>query len=139
MSTYAIRLVHVFSIIVLLAGSCVEAKAFADDKEKPLTVKEAIEKVDQKVYVEVTIRAAKNRLEKRGEIYLDSEADFHDRNNLATVIMHEGAESFEKAGIKDPAEHFKGKKIRVRGKLIIKDEVRRIEVTDAKQIELVKE
>lgn len=139
MSRDAFRSAKWLAALVLLVISTPCAIAFDDEKEKPLTAKEAIEKVDQNVFVEFTIRAAKNRLEKRGEIYLDSEADFHDRNNLATVITREGAESFEKAGVKDPAEHFKGKKIRVRGKLIIKDEVRRIEVTDAKQIELVKE
>jgi hypothetical protein len=53
--------------------------------------------------------------------------------------MREGAESLQKSGVADAAEHFRNEKIRVRGTVIIKDEVRRIEVTDAKQLESVKE
>src|SRR5262249_20657215 len=42
---------------------------------------EARKKVGKKVTVEMTVKAAKNRLEKRGEIYLDSEEDFKDAKN----------------------------------------------------------
>lgn len=123
----------------LVALAALQATLLADDKEKPITPIQALEKVDQEVFVELKIVTTKDRLEKRGEIYLDSQADFRDRNNLAIVITREGAESLQKANIKDPAAHFKDKKIRVRGKVIIKDDVRRIEINEARQIELVKE
>jgi hypothetical protein len=93
--------------------------------------------VDKEVWVEVTIKAAKNRLEPRGEIYLDCEEDFRDEKNLATVITRAGAEAFKRQGVEDPAEYFRGKTIRVRGKVIIKEERPRIEVEDPKQIEVV--
>ena len=48
--------------------------ADAEDN-KPLTPVEAIKKVNEKVVVEMQVKATKNRLEKRGEIYLDSEEE----------------------------------------------------------------
>jgi hypothetical protein len=98
---------------------------------------EAIKKVNEKVTVEMVVKASKNRLEKRGEIYLDSEQDFRDEKNLAIVITKVGAPRFKDAGIDDPAAHFKGKTIQVQGTLIIKDNRPRIEVDDPKQIQIV--
>src|SRR5207248_5385733 len=92
--------------VVLLVRSI----AAADDK--PLTPVEARGKVGEQITVEMTVRASKDRLHKRGEIYLDSEADFHDAKNFAVVITKSGAASLQKAGIANPAAHFKGKVIR---------------------------
>jgi hypothetical protein len=106
--------------------------------DKPLSPEEAIKKVNKKVTVEMLVKASKNRLEKRGEIYLDSEADFHDPKNLGIVITKAGAAKFAEAGIKEPASHFKNKTIRVTGTVVIKDKLPRIEVDDPKQIVIVK-
>jgi hypothetical protein len=76
-------------------------------------------------------------LEKRKEIYLDSEEDFRDPKNLAIVINVDGAATFKKAGIDDPAEHFKGKTIRVNGIVTKENDRPRIVVEDAKQIRIV--
>jgi len=121
------------ALSLLLLGSMVSR---ADDK--PLSPEEAIKKVNEKVTVEMTVKASKNRLEKRGEIYLDSEEDFHDAKNLGIVITKPGAARFAEAGVKEPAGHFKGKTIRVVGTVIIKEERPRIEVDDPKQISIVK-
>jgi hypothetical protein len=108
----------------------------ADDK--PLTPAEAIKKVDQKVVVQMLVKASKNRLEKFKEIYLDSELDFKDEKNLAIVITLDGAAKFKEAGIDEPAGHFKDKTIRVTGTVTLKENRPRIEVNDPKQIEEVK-
>ena len=105
--------------------------------EKPLTAVEARAKAGEMVYVELTIQNAKNFLADRGAIYLDSEKNFRDEKNIAITITKAGAAELKKAGIEDPAEHFKGKTVRVRGTLNLKDKVARIEVKEAKQIELV--
>lgn len=109
--------------------------AKADDA-KPLTPVEAIDKINETVLVLMEVKATKNRLEKRGEIYLDSKEDFRDDDNLGVVITKVGAAKFKEAGIDDPAQHFKGKTIRVRGKVVIKEDRPRIEIDDPKQIEL---
>jgi DNA/RNA endonuclease YhcR with UshA esterase domain len=117
--------------LVLLVG----AIAAADDK--PLTPAEARGKVGEKITVEMTVRASKDRLQKRGEIYLDSEVAFHDAKNFAVVITKAGAASLKKAGVTDPATHFKGKVIRASGTVKEVDEIPRIEIDDAKQIQVV--
>jgi DNA/RNA endonuclease YhcR with UshA esterase domain len=106
------------------------------DDAKPLTPVEAIDKINETVLVLMEVKATKNRLEKRGEIYLDSKEDFRDDDNLGVVITKSGAARFKEAGIDDPAQHFKGKTIRVRGKVVIKEDRPRIEIDDPKQIEL---
>ena len=122
-------------------ATCVTVFAFVmaaqADKDKPLSPVDAIKKVNEKVTVEMTVKASKNRLEKRGEIYLDSEDDFHDPKNLGIVITKTGATAFAKAGVEEPAGHFKGKTIRVTGTVIIKEKRPRIEVDEPKQIDLV--
>jgi hypothetical protein len=105
--------------------------------DKPLSPVEARKKVGASVTVEMTVRAAKDRLEKRGEIYLDSEEDFKDEKNFAVVITKAGAAKLKEAGIDDPAEHFRGKTIRATGTVKEVEKVPRIEVDDAKQIQVV--
>ncbi len=110
----------------------------AADEPKPLGPVEARKRVGETIVVEMEVKAAKDRLEKRGEIYLDSEEDFRDEKNFAVVITRKGAESLRAAGIADPAEHFRGKPIRASGEVKKVDDVPRIEIDDAKQIRLVK-
>ena len=117
---------------VCLAGPFVAA---ADDK--PLTPAEAIKQVNKQVTVEMLVRSSKNALAKRHEIYLDSEENFRDEKNLAVVITEDGAGKFKDSGIDDPAEHFKGKTIRVTGTVTLKEERPRIEVSDPKAIRLI--
>jgi DNA/RNA endonuclease YhcR with UshA esterase domain len=118
-------------VLAALAG-CAALALAADDK--PLGPAEARKKVGKKVTVEMTVKAAKDRLEKRGEIYLDSEEDFKDEKNFAVVITKKGAASLREAGIADPAAHFKGKKIRATGKVKEVSDVPRVEIDDARQI-----
>jgi hypothetical protein len=120
------RLAVVIVAIIACRGVAAEDKA--------LTPVEARKKVRGKVTVEMTVRAAKDRLQKRGEIYLDAEADFRNDKNFAIVITRAGAASLKQAGIDNPAEHFKDKKIRATGTVKEVDKVPRIEIEDATQI-----
>src|SRR3974377_15234 len=121
----------VSSLFLFVGGFLVLGSAGSQD-EKPLTSVEAIKKVNKKVLVQMQVRAAKNRLEKRGEIYLDSEEDFRDEKNLGNLLTKIGVEKCKKKGVDDPAVHFKGKIIRVRGTVIIKENRPRIEVDEPK-------
>jgi DNA/RNA endonuclease YhcR with UshA esterase domain len=104
---------------------------------QPLSPAEARKKVGQTITVEMIVKAAKDRLEKRGEIYLDAELDFRDEKNFAVVITKAGAAKLKDAGINDPADHFKDKKIRATGLVKEVDMIPRIEIDDAKQIRIV--
>ncbi len=109
----------------------------APTEDKPLSPAEARKKVGESVTVEMTVKAAKDRLEKRGEIYLDAEEDFRDEKNFAVVITKAGAASLKEAGIDDPAAHFKGKKVRATGTVKEVEKVPRVAIDDAKQIRVV--
>ena len=106
-------------------------------EEKPLTPVEARKQVGVKVVVRMAVKAAKDRLEKRGEIYLDSEENFKDEKNFAVVITRKGAVSLKEAGITAPADHFKGKTMRATGTVKEVDGVPRIEIDTAEQIKVV--
>jgi hypothetical protein len=107
------------------------------DGGKPLPPVEARKKVGETITVEMKVQAAKDRLEQRGEIYLDSETNFRDAKNFAVVITKAGAAKLKEAGVVDPAGHFKDKIIRVTGKVKLVQNVPRIEIDDAKQIHVV--
>jgi hypothetical protein len=106
--------------------------------EAPLSPVQARKKVGEGIIVEMTVRAAKDRLEKRGEIYLDAEEDFRDKKNFAVVITKTGAAKLKDAGINDPAAYYKDKKIRATGMVKEVDMIPRIEIDEAKQIRIVK-
>jgi DNA/RNA endonuclease YhcR with UshA esterase domain len=122
--------------LLLLGALALTVSAADDKKDKPLTPVEARKQIGEKITVEMEVKASKNALAKRGEIYLDSEENFRDEKNFAVVITKTGAESLRAAGIDDPADHFKGKTIRAKGKVSESDGVPRIEIDDAKQIEI---
>jgi hypothetical protein len=125
---------HPFACLMSLGLLAVLTTGLTADEDQWLTAAEARKLVGQDVNVEVAIQTGKNRLEKRGEIYLDLELDFRDEKNLAIVITRDGAADFAAQGIADPAEHFVNKTIRVTGKVSVQQDVPRIEVNSAKQI-----
>jgi hypothetical protein len=122
------------AVALLLGGGLVVAD---DQATKPLSKEEARKKVNEEVTVELFIMVTKDRLEKRGEIYLDAEEDFRDAKNLAIVINKTGAAALAQAGITNPAEHFKEKTLRVQGTVTVVDDIPRIVVEDLKQITIV--
>src|SRR5262245_47323521 len=114
--------------LVAVVGWLVAPAFPGDDASKPLSPVEARQKVGEEIVVEMTVQAAKDRLEKRGEIYLDSELDFKDEKNFAAVITKDGAASLREKGVTDFEQHFRNKAIRVKGRVTVVDEVPRIEV-----------
>src|SRR5262245_17719543 len=123
-----------FHMRFLVVAIMVSWAAFGMGEVSPA---EAGKHVNEKVVVEMLVKASKNRLEKRQEIYLDSEVDFRDPKNLGIVINLAGAAKFKEAGIADPAEHFKGKTIRVTGTVTRENDRPRIVVDDPKQIRII--
>ena len=123
--------------IVTLAVLCGGSLAAFAGGEKPLPPAEAVKRVGQTVCVEMRVRKAKDRLEKHGLIYLDSEDDFHSPTNLGVAITRAAAAKFKEKGVADPAAHLLGKTIRVRGEVLIFETRPYLPVTDPSQIEVV--
>jgi hypothetical protein len=123
--------------LAVMVGGCFLAVA-NDDNVEAIPAAEAIEQIGKpQVLVEMTVKSAKDRLEKRGIIYLDSEEDFADPKNLGVAISAEAAQKYKKIGIADPASHFKGKTIRVRGCVMRFEERPYLPVHDPAQIVIV--
>ena len=105
-------------------------------KEKIIPAAEIRSHVGKECTAEMTVKASKNAVPRR-TYFLDSEEDFHDEKNLAVVISYDHVAKFQEAGIDDPSDYYKGKTIRVTGKVIEEDDQVRIRVDDPKQIKLV--
>jgi DNA/RNA endonuclease YhcR with UshA esterase domain len=134
---YSLALVaFCMSVALVVASSPRDGKK---QNKKPLTPIEARKHVGRKITVEMTVKASKNALSHRGEIYLDSEENFRDEKDFAVVITKKGAASLAAAGISDPASHFRGKTIRAKGKVKEVGGIPRIEIDDVKQIRLAKQ
>ena len=101
-----------------------------------LTAEEAISRVDESVAVEMVVQRTKSCTSSR-QVFLDSEANHRDPKNLGLIVTEIGRARFTQAGIGEPTVHFKGKRIRVRGVVIRKENRPYIEVDDPNQIEMV--
>jgi DNA/RNA endonuclease YhcR with UshA esterase domain len=102
----------------------------------PISPQEAVTRINEKVTVEMLVKAAKN-CQHCLQVFLDSEADHHDPTNLAVAITKTGKARFAEGKIDDPASYFKGKAIQVIGTVILRESRPQIEVDDPRQIEVV--
>ena len=129
-----------YALIALIVPSSVvradESKDKKDDAKPKVVVlaaAEAKKHVGEECTVEMTVKASKNA-KPRETYYLDSEESYKNDDNVAVLIAYADAAKFKEAGIADPAEHYKGKTIRVTGKILHESDRVRIKVTDPKQI-----
>ena len=93
-------------VVLIIGVVALPSLAAAEEKLKEHTPTEARKAIGKEITVHMKVVSAKDRLEKRGEIYLDSQEDFKDEKNFAVVITRKGAESLKAAGIADPAQHY---------------------------------
>ncbi|MGL4422556.1 MAG: alkaline phosphatase D family protein, partial [Gemmataceae bacterium] len=122
------------------------AEAKATDKEKEmekektpekplpegvLSPAEAAKKVDENVVVQFEVKAA--RLSK-GKLFLNSETDFRSEANFTVLLQGEGMKEKYKDAT---AETFKGKTIKVTGKVILYQKKPEIIIEDESKIEVV--
>ena len=75
----------------------------------------------------------------RENCYLNSEEDFKHADNFTVFIAKEVKPKFQKAGIENPAEFYKGKTVHVSGTVVLFEKKPRIAVTEPAQIAIVKQ
>lgn len=102
----------------------------------PISPVEAIQRLNQPVMVEMFVKRAKS-CSGCLQYFLDSEENHREPQNLGVAITEAGVAKFKGAKIDNPAAHFKGRTIRVRGTVILKENRPYIEVDDPGQIEIV--
>jgi hypothetical protein len=111
----------------------------ADDTPKAIKPDEARKHLGETVEVVFTVQASKDS-KHRKTVYLDSEKDFRDQKNLGVAISEKGVSDLkQQRGVDAPAEYYRGKKIRVVGKIVIRDERPYIDVDEARQLDLAKD
>jgi hypothetical protein len=128
-------------VLVLLpasAGAAFHSRHDVNNQkaQKVIPAAEVRNHVGQECTALMKVKASKDAAPRR-TYFLDSEEDFHDRDNLSVVISYDHALKFREAGIDNPAEHYKDRTVRVTGKVIEEDEQIRIRVEDPKNIEIV--
>jgi hypothetical protein len=102
----------------------------------PISPVEAIQRLNEPVVVQMLVKRTKS-CTCSSQFFLDCEENKRDPKNLGLVVTTTGAAKFKEAGIGDPADHFQGKTIRVRGVVILKEGWPYMEVDDPGQIEVV--
>ncbi|MBX3439108.1 MAG: hypothetical protein KF861_16580 [Planctomycetaceae bacterium] len=121
--------------VVILGGSLV------GDDEKSIAIKapEARAYAGKKVEVVFKVKKTKHSAQ-RDVVYLDSEEDYRDEKNFGVFLFKQGQNSLKQARkIENPAEYYRGKTIRVAGVIELEEGRPYIKVTDADQLDLVKD
>jgi DNA/RNA endonuclease YhcR with UshA esterase domain len=108
--------------------------AWADDPPKPIGPAEAAKKVNEEVTLQMEVKSAASR---EGVCFLNSEEDFKDAKNFTVFIDKEALAKFKEAKIEDPAAHFKGKTVQVKGKVILYRDRPEIKVSGPEAIKIV--
>ncbi len=118
-------------VCVLLLLVC---QVRAEDPPKVITVAEAIQKVNEDVRLEMKVNSASLRNEM---CFLNSEQNFKDEKNFTVFISREVLPKFKEKMIDDPAAHFQGKTVQVRGKVTLYKERPQIALTGPDAIKIV--
>lgn len=84
-----------------------------------LSPAEAISRINESVTMEMLVQRTKSCTGSK-QVFLDSETNHRDPNNLGVVLTESGRSKFSEAGIDDPTSHFNSKVIRVRGVVVRK-------------------
>lgn len=108
---------------------------FGADDEPEITPDKARDHVGQKVVVVMEVKKAKYS-EKRDTVFLDSMTDFKDPKNLGVVIESAALKKFKTAGINQPHDHFRDKRITVKGVIELREDLPYLPVLEPADIEI---
>ncbi len=110
------------------------AAAEEKDKPKPIGPEEAAKKVDQEVTLRMEVKSATLR---KDTCFLNSEENYQDAKNFTLFIDKDALAKFKEAKITDPAAHFKGKTVEVKGKVVLYRKRPEIKLTGPDAIKIV--
>ena len=122
-------------MFVLLGSLLCFSTARSKEPAKPITPAEAAKKVNEVVTVQMEVKSATTT--KNGVSYLNSEADFKSDMNFTVFIDMGATAKFKDAKIEDPAAHFKGKTVEVKGKVTLFKERAQIKLDGPDAIKIV--
>lgn len=105
-------------------------------QEKIVPGAKAKDFANRKMTVEFTVKSSRF-LADRDMVFLNSESNHRNENNFTAVIFKDGLERFSAMEIENPAEHYKNKKVRVTGRIEMRDGKPQIRLIDPDQIKIV--
>jgi DNA/RNA endonuclease YhcR with UshA esterase domain len=100
-----------------------------------ISVSEARKSIDKEVTLKMEVKSS-NFLKDRGMCFLNSESDHRNAENFTIVIKKTGLADLKENKIEDPATHYKGKTIVVKGKVVLYNKKPQIEIEKFEQITL---
>ncbi|MDZ4685488.1 MAG: hypothetical protein SH850_10530 [Planctomycetaceae bacterium] len=112
------------------------AFAMAADGPKPITAAEAAKKVGEEVLVRMEVKSASLQ---KNVGFLNSETSHRDEKNFVVFLNSKLLSQFRDADIEDPAAHFKGKTVEVKGKVGLHMEKPQIILDSVKSIKIIEE
>lgn len=110
----------------------------AEDEATKIKLEDAKANVGKEVIVEFKVASGYFKDDTK-PCFLNSKANKNDKENFVVVIFPKTLKDFKEAMIEDPALHYAGKTIRVKGKVEEFMEKMQIVVKTPKQITLVEE
>lgn len=116
-------------VVLLLVFAAAE-----DKKPMPLTPAEAAKKVNEKCTVQLEVKSAGKG---NGVYFLNSKDNIRDDDNFTVFINKDGTTKLAEKGIKEPADHYKGKTVQVTGTVTLYREKPQIVVDNPDQITIV--
>jgi len=122
----------------LLLASSLRANDAGVPKTVPrIAAEQAAKHVGEKVAVEMHVKSSRY-LAGPGICFLNSCKYHRDAKNFTVVIMERGLAALKAKGIGRPANHYRGKKIRVTGRIELYRRRPQILIETAKQIMIIK-
>jgi DNA/RNA endonuclease YhcR with UshA esterase domain len=118
---------------MLFVGVIISNIALAQQPVRPVTVAEAIKRIDQKVVLQMEVKSTGGNTNR----YLNSTSDFKDASNFTIYIPEAAVPKFKTVRIDDPAKYYKGKTILVTGTVVLYKEKPQIQVDEPTQIRVV--
>ncbi|HWA97374.1 MAG TPA: endonuclease/exonuclease/phosphatase family protein [Pirellulales bacterium] len=101
-----------------------------------ISAADALNHADQDCTVEFVVRGG-NLLDGRGLCFLNSSADFREKDNFTAVIRDSALKELAARGVPNPSTAYRGKQVQVAGRITLRDGKAQIEVRSADQIKLV--
>jgi DNA/RNA endonuclease YhcR with UshA esterase domain len=120
--------------VFIIGGLVAFSMAAGQETSKPIGPEEAAKKVNEKVQVLMEVKSAK--LTKK-VCFLNSEEDYKDAKNFTLFIDEETLAKFKEAKIEDPAAHFKGKLVEVKGSVTLYRDRPEIKLTGPSDIKVI--
>ncbi|MEZ6117986.1 MAG: hypothetical protein R3C28_15645 [Pirellulaceae bacterium] len=125
------------TILCCVAGTDWSTRSFAGEP-KIIPVTEASAQIGKgEVQIRMVVQQAKDRMEKRGVVYLDSHKDFNSLDNLGVALSSTVANELKEVlAVSDLAAFLKGKTIVVTGPIMKLETRIYLPVLSMKQIEI---